>query len=59
MSVLGKITVTLSDDPRYTAGQTYDVVLSTPGTPDPSTLLTGTMDEQASPADPTSTPAAA
>jgi len=56
VSVLGKITVTLSDDPRYAAGQTYDVVLSTPNTPDPSNLLTGTMNEQAPPADPTSTP---
>lgn len=47
MSVLGKITVTLSDDPRYVAGQTYDVVLSTPQTPDPATLLTGSMDPAA------------
>lgn len=44
MSVLGRITVTLSDDERYVAGQTYDVVLSTPETPDPANLLTGTMD---------------
>ena len=49
MSVLGKITVTLSDDPRYATGQTYDVVLSTPATPDPSNLLTGAMDAPAAP----------
>lgn len=45
MSVLGRITVTLSDDPRYVAGQSYDVVLSTPQTPDPAQLLRGSMDD--------------
>ncbi len=45
MTQLGKISVTLSDDPRYVAGQTYDIVLSTPNTPDPSTLVSGTVDE--------------
>lgn len=44
MTILGRITVTLSDDPRYTAGQSYDVVLTTPQTPDPATLVTGTVD---------------
>ena len=45
MTVLGKIQVVLSDDPRYTAGQTYDVLLSTPQTPAPAEPLTGAMDE--------------
>ena len=45
MTVLGKITVVLSDDPRYQAGQSYDVLLSTPQTPAPAEPLTGTMDE--------------
>ena len=45
MTVLGKITVVLSDDPRYEAGKSYDVLLSTPQTPAPAEPLTGTMDE--------------
>ena len=44
MTVLGKITVVLSDDPRYEAGKSYDVLLSTPQTPAPAEPLTGTMD---------------
>ena len=44
MTVLGKVTVVLSDDTRYTAGMTYDVVLSTPQTPDPSTLVQGSIE---------------
>lgn len=56
MTLLGKIQVTLSDDPRYQAGQSYDVVLTTPQTPDPATLVTGTVDE--SPADTATTPSA-
>ena len=44
MTVLGKITVVLSDDPRYEAGKSYDVLLSTPQTPAPAAPLTGTMD---------------
>ena len=44
MTILGRLTVTLSDDPRYTAGQSYDVVLTTPQTPDPATLVTGSVD---------------
>lgn len=59
MSVLGKITVTLSDDPRYEAGKQYDIVLSTPQTPDPATLLTGAMDAAPAPVDTTEAPPAA
>ncbi len=44
MTILGKIVVTLSDDSRYVAGNTYDVVLATGQTPDPSNLVTGTVD---------------
>lgn len=44
MTVLGKITVVLSDDLRYEAGKSYDVLLSTPQTPAPAEPLTGTMD---------------
>jgi hypothetical protein len=43
VTLLGKITVTLSDDARYAAGSTYDVVLTTPQTPDPATLVDGTI----------------
>lgn len=49
MTLLGTITVKLSDDPRYTAGQTYDIVLETLSTPDPARLAAGSMD--APPAD--------
>ena len=45
MTILGKITVTLSDDPRYETGKTYDVLLSTPQTPAPAELVTGSVDE--------------
>ncbi|MGD0020585.1 MAG: hypothetical protein ABSD62_15195 [Candidatus Limnocylindrales bacterium] len=44
MTVLGKITVKLSDDARYVAGQTYDVVLDTPIMPDPANLVLGSID---------------
>lgn len=44
MTILGRITVTLSDDARYVAGRSYDVVLTTPQTPDPATLVTGSVD---------------
>lgn len=44
MTILGRITITLSDDVRYVAGQAYDVVLTTPQTPDPAKLVTGTVD---------------
>ncbi len=47
MTILGKITVTLSDDPRYENGKTYDVLLSTPQTPAPAELVTGSVDEVA------------
>ena len=56
MTLLGKITVTLSDDPRYVNGQTYDVVLSTPQTPDPSTLVSGSVDQPPAPTDTPPTP---
>lgn len=45
MTVAGKITVIVSDDPRYESGQTYDVILGTPSTPDPASLLTGTLSD--------------
>lgn len=45
MTILGKITVTLSDDPRYENGKSYDVLLSTPQTPAPAELVTGSVDE--------------
>ena len=45
MTILGKITIELSDDLRYVAGKSYDVVLSTPMTPDPATLVQGTIEE--------------
>lgn len=51
MSVYGKFTVAISDDTRYVTGQTYDLVLSTVQTPDPSTVITA--------ADTTSPPAPA
>ena len=57
MTVLGKITVTLSDDARYEAGKSYDVLLSAPQTPAPAEPLTGTMDAAAAEAEPTDTPA--
>ncbi len=44
MTVLGKITVVLSDDSRYVAGNTYDVVLTTPQTPDPAKLVAGSIE---------------
>jgi len=45
VTLLGKITVVLSDDPRYEAGKSYDVVLTTPQTPNPAELVTGSVDE--------------
>jgi hypothetical protein len=44
MTILGKITVVLSDDTRYVAGMSYDVVLTTPQTPDPAKLVSGTVE---------------
>ena len=46
MTLLGKITVTLSDDPRYVAGQSYDVVLTTVQTPDPASLVSGSLEPE-------------
>lgn len=57
MSVLGRIKVVLSDDERYKAGHEYDVVLTTPQTPDPAHLLTGTMDAPPSEPAPVEPPA--
>ena len=49
MTVLCKATVVVSDDPRYTAGQTYDLVLSTSTTPDPAQVMSGTLDTASAP----------
>ena len=48
MSVYGKYSVEISDDPRYERGKTYDLVLSTGVTPDPSTVVTATANDTAS-----------
>lgn len=50
MTLLGSITVKLSDDERYKAGETYDVVLQTLQTPDPATLVQGTIEDPPVPA---------
>ena len=57
MTILGKITVTLSDDPRYENGKTYDVLLSTPQTPAPAELVTGNVDDVPAPSEPVATEA--
>ena len=43
MSVYGKLTVEISDDPRYEKGKTYDLVLNTSVTPDPSQVVVATI----------------
>ena len=43
MSVYGKLTVEISDDNRYEKGKTYDLVLNTSVTPDPSQVVVATI----------------
>lgn len=45
MSVYGRYSVEISDDPRYEKGKVYDLVLSTGVTPDPSTVVTATVND--------------
>ena len=47
MSVYGKLTVEISDDPRYEKGKTYDLVLNTNLTPDPSQVVVATIPAEA------------
>lgn len=42
VSVYGKLTVEISDDPRYEKGKAYDLVLSTGVTPDPASVVVAT-----------------
>lgn len=53
MSVYGRYTVEISDDPRYERGKTYDLVLTTGVTPDPSTVVTATANDSPSSVPPT------
>ena len=55
MTLAGKVTVIVSDDERYEAGKTYDVILSTGATPDPSQLVTGSLDTPQADSEPAST----
>lgn len=47
MSVYGRYTVEISDDPRYERGKTYDLVLTTGVTPDPSSVVSATVNDAA------------
>lgn len=47
MSVYGKLTVEISDDTRYEKGKTYDLVLNTNLTPDPSQVVVATIPAEA------------
>ena len=58
MSVYGKFTPEISDDPRYEKGKTYDLVLSTGVTPDPATVVVASVDPSISPIEPATTNAA-
>ena len=51
MSVYGKFTPEISDDPRYEKGKTYDLVLSTGVTPDPATVVVASVDPSTNPID--------
>ena len=50
MSVYGKLTVEISDDPRYEKGKSYDLVLSTGVTPDPASVVVATTTSGTDPA---------
>jgi len=52
VSVYGKFTPEISDDPRYEKGKTYDLVLSTGVTPDPATVVVASVDPSTSPSEP-------
>ena len=54
MSVYGKFTPEISDDPRYEKGKTYDLVLSTGVTPDPATVVVASVDPSTSRSEPAS-----
>jgi hypothetical protein len=47
VSVYGRYTVEISDDPRYERGKTYDLVLTTGVTPDPSSVVSATVNDAA------------
>lgn len=47
MSVYGKLTVAISDDARYEKGKTYDLVLDTGLTPDPTSIVVATIPSEA------------
>ena len=47
MSVYGKLTVEISDDVRYEKGKTYDLVLNTSSTPDPTNVVVATIPPEA------------
>lgn len=49
VSVYGKLTVEISDDPRYEKGKAYDLVLSTGVTPDPASVVVATTDPATNP----------
>jgi len=51
VSVYGKFTPEISDDPRYEKGKTYDLVLSTGVTPDPATVVVASVDPSTNPID--------
>lgn len=50
MTVLVSATVVLSDDPQYVEGQQYDILLTTPTTPPPARIITGTVSDPPAPA---------
>lgn len=49
MSVYGKYTVVISDDPRYEKGKVYDLVLDTSVTPDPTDVVVATTTDMSVP----------
>lgn len=49
MSVYGKFTPEISDDPRYEKGKPYDLVLSTGVTPDPASVVVATTESGTNP----------
>jgi hypothetical protein len=49
VSVYGKYTVVISDDPRYEKGKVYDLVLDTSVTPDPTDVVVATTTDMSVP----------
>jgi hypothetical protein len=43
VTVLGRFSVVISNDPRYEDGKTYDLVLDTGITPEPATVIPATI----------------